>query len=198
MIYTQQKDDHRLHKEYDFTGKLIVLDPGHGGRDVGAIGVSGGYESYYTLHTAEYIKDHLELRGAEVILTREQDEDLLLTERSEISNLLDADAFLSIHYNSTSQAPEAAGISTYFYHNRDQKLAEFIQTQLLLHTDLNDRRIHQENLQVLRTNNQPSLLLELGFISNEEEEKVIQTEEFLNQISNGITNGLAQYFLYKE
>ncbi|WP_226037004.1 N-acetylmuramoyl-L-alanine amidase [Aquibacillus saliphilus] len=176
--------------------KTIVVDAGHGGRDVGAIGASGNYEKDYTLQTAKKIKFHLEILGAEVILTRNHDNYLRLSGRPSVANLADADAFLSIHYNSTPQYPSAKGVSTYHYSDRDKQLATIIQAELLKATTMDDRGIHKESFQVTRESHRPSVLLELGFLSNVSEEENIQSAAFQEKIAQGIISGLSTYFSY--
>ncbi|WP_018931480.1 N-acetylmuramoyl-L-alanine amidase [Gracilibacillus lacisalsi] len=175
-------------------GKKIVLDPGHGGRDVGAIGASGGFESDYTLKTAQILREKLEEHGADVYLTRSNNQYVPLTSRTTHTNLLQADVYLSIHFNSTPELPEVQGIDTYYLSERDQQLAEYVHGGIINKTDMNDRGIEQRDLHVLRVNHRPSLLLELGFISNETEERNIQSRAFLEAMSRGVLIGLEQYF----
>ncbi|SER73672.1 N-acetylmuramoyl-L-alanine amidase [Gracilibacillus ureilyticus] len=175
-------------------GKIVVIDPGHGGRDVGAISVMEKYESSYTLKTAEILADLLKEHGAIVKLTREDDRYISLLSRSTYSNTLHADVFLSLHYNSTPDYPDVSGAGTFYYNDRDQKLAELVQQAMITETEMEDRGVMQADLQVLRTNHRPGLLLELGFISNEQEEEHIQSEIFQKAMSRGIVTGLAQYF----
>nr|WP_231710761.1 N-acetylmuramoyl-L-alanine amidase [Gracilibacillus suaedae] len=184
------------HKQLDnsIAGKKIVLDPGHGGRDVGAIGASGGFESDYTLKTAQVLREKLEEHGADVYLTRNNNQYVPLTSRTTHTNLLRADVYLSIHYNSTPELPEVQGIDTYYLSERDQQLAEYVHGGIINETDMHDRGIEQRDLHVLRVNHRPSLLLELGFISNETEEKKIQSRAFLEAMSRGVLIGLEQYF----
>ncbi|QGH35072.1 SH3 domain-containing protein [Gracilibacillus salitolerans] len=175
-------------------GKKIVLDPGHGGRDVGAIGTSGGFESNYTLKTAQVLLELLEEHGADVYLTRKNNQYVPLTSRTTHANLLQADVYLSIHYNSTPELTEVRGIDTYYLSERDKQLAEYVHGGIINETEMNDRGIEQRDLHVLRVNHRPSLLLELGFISNESEERNIQSRAYLEAMSRGIVTGLEQFF----
>lgn len=178
-----------------FTNKVVVLDPGHGGRDVGAIGASNAYEKNYTYKTSHNIKTYLEHLGATVYLTRDLDHYMTLTGRASFANYHQADAFISLHYNSTPQYPNAEGISTYYYKERDQLLANMVHEALLKTTNAEDRRVQFGDFQVLRTNHTPALLLELGFISNVSEELQIQNLSYQRKISQGIISGLQKYFL---
>ncbi|KAB8127315.1 SH3 domain-containing protein [Gracilibacillus oryzae] len=175
-------------------GKVVVIDPGHGGRDVGAISVSEEFESTYTLHTAKVLAEMLTAHGAIVHMTREDDRYITLFSRSTYANTVHADVFLSLHYNSIPEYPNVSGASTFYYNDRDQKLAELVQDGIITETGMNDRGIKQEDLQVLRTNHRPGLLLEIGFISNQEEEEHNHARVFIEATSRGIVTGLEQYF----
>ncbi|WP_222599211.1 N-acetylmuramoyl-L-alanine amidase [Aquibacillus kalidii] len=191
------QNDLTLDLRHDNNGvksKVIVIDPGHGGRDVGAIGISGSFEKDHTLKTALVLKSYLELLGAEVILTRDSDQYLSLSGRASVANNKMADLFISIHYNSTPQYPTASGVSTYYYSERDKLLAETIQQEILVSTSMEDRGIHQESYQVTRMNHRPSLLLELGFLSNPEQEENIQSNVFQSKLAQGIISGIEHYF----
>ncbi|CQR46943.1 N-acetylmuramoyl-L-alanine amidase AmiC precursor [Paraliobacillus sp. PM-2] len=176
-------------------GKVIVLDAGHGGRDVGATGASNTHEKDHTIQTALNIKYDLEQLGAIVHLTRSNDKFISLTARAIYANHLQADAFLSIHYNSTPQHPNANGISTYYYDKKDQLFAKSIHEELLKTTNSKNRSVQFGDFQVLRTNHTPALLLELGFISNTTEELQIQRNTYQKKISRGIIAGMQKYFL---
>ncbi len=183
-----------LHSDSVFDQKVIVIDAGHGGRDVGAIGASNAYEKNYTMETATNIKEYLEQLGAIVYLTRGNDQFMPLAARATFANHLQADAFISIHYNSTPQYPNAKGISTYYYDEKDKLFSTTIHDELLSATASEDRRVQFGNFQVLRTNHTPALLLELGFISNVAEELNIQSIAYQRKISKGIIAGMQKYF----
>src|SRR5690606_23690158 len=102
----------------------------------------GQVESEYTLQTVQILKAVLEQHGAKVLLTREADYYVPLTSRSSLSNLENADVFISVHYNSTPEHPSASGIGTYYYHDRDLHLANYVQKGLMETTNLQDRGVH--------------------------------------------------------
>ncbi len=195
QIIAKEPKKNRSFSPLHLQGKTIVIDPGHGGRDVGAIGVSGRYESEYTLRTAQLLKQNLEQHGAIVYLTREDDRYLPLVSRVSLSNQLATDVFISIHYNSTPELPEVTGVGTFYYNDRDKELASFVQEGIINQTNMDNREIGQADLQVLRTNHQHGLLLELGFISNESEEKNIQKHVVQKAFARGIVEGLQKFFL---
>lgn len=174
-------------------GKTIVIDPGHGGNDSGAIGVSGTYEKNLNLRTSRMVVDKLNASGANVVMTRNSDNYVSLRSRVSISHYRNADAFLSIHYDSVNDR-SVRGITSYYYKNIDVSLASNIQKELIKNTGFKNRQHRQGNYQVLRENRNPSVLLELGFLSNPTEEYTVNTNSFQEKVSNGIFYGLAQYF----
>ncbi|WP_169891120.1 SH3 domain-containing protein [Litchfieldia alkalitelluris] len=173
--------------------KTIVLDAGHGGRDSGAIGVKGTYEKDLTLRTTKLVFDKLTAAGANVILTRNSDTYVSLASRVSISHYRNADAFVSVHYDSINDS-SVRGVTSYYYKNIDVPVASAIQTEMIKYTGLKDRGHRSGNFQVLRSNRQPSALLELGFISNLTEELTVNSSNYQENVSNGIYYGLAQYF----
>jgi len=175
-------------------GKTIVIDPGHGGIDVGAISIDDEYESIHTLITANHLKDKLEARGAVVILTRDDDFYYPLTPRATLSNYLKADLFLSLHYNSEPSYPTANGIDTYYRNNSRLDLANDVHQAILTETGASDRGVASGNYSVLRNNRRPGLLLELGFLSNSPEEQLILQRSYQDKLATGISNGVESYF----
>ncbi len=186
-------------------GKVIVLDPGHGGSDPGAIGPTGLQEKQVTLPIAEYLKSILEAKGAKVILTRTTDVDVYgphasgvdeLQARVNVANGNQADVFISIHINSFSN-PNVGGIATYYFDGSDQckKLASAVQGQISEHSGFNgDRGIQPGNLYVLRHSLMPSILVELGFISNPKEEGHLKESATQKDFANELAKGLELYF----
>ncbi|MBH0229980.1 N-acetylmuramoyl-L-alanine amidase [Halobacillus yeomjeoni] len=175
-------------------GKTIMIDAGHGGRDPGAVGRAGTYEKTLTLKTAQKLKQKLESKGAEVLMTRDKDTYFSLALRTYYSKTASIDAFISIHYNSAPWHVIASGLNSYYYHSRDKSLAASIQAGMVSSTGFRDRGVQFGNYHVLRENRNPSVLLELGFVSNAKEEQIIRTETYQNQVVNGIAQGLINYY----
>ncbi|WHX77640.1 SH3 domain-containing protein [Priestia flexa] len=171
--------------------KLIVIDPGHGGHDPGAVG-QDELEKNLALRTAKLVAAQVESAGGTVLFTRSDDTFISLDGRTKISNASEADAFVSIHYNAGSSS--ATGIETYYYSARDQELAKYIQESMVQHTNMRDRGAQQANFYVLKHNNKRSVLVELGFVSNPSEEDRIATEQYQQQVSRGIAEGISRYF----
>ena len=186
-------------------GKVITLDPGHGGSDPGAIGPNGLQEKQVTLPIAKYLKADLEARGAKVYMTRTTDVDVYapnasgvdeLQARVNVANKYNSDAFVSIHINAFSN-PSVGGIATYYYSKTgyDAKLAQRVQDQIMNEPKFNgDRGIQEGNLYVLRHSDMPAILVELGFISNPTEEAALNTTKTQQSFAAEIAAGLASYF----
>ncbi|AKP66620.1 N-acetylmuramoyl-L-alanine amidase [Companilactobacillus ginsenosidimutans] len=172
----------------------IVLDPGHGGDDVGAESKKDTYEKKFTLIYAQAIKQELEKTGARVIMTRNGDQTKSLGSRARLSSKIEADAFISLHFDSSTSANAGSGITTYYYtSNKDGKLATDINNQLK-GIKINNRGTQQKDLYVLHYNSQPSILLELGYINSKSDYKHINSQAYQQQVAKAVTAGLKNYF----
>ena len=174
-------------------GLTIVIDPGHGGNDRGSTGARGTDEKNITLLTSELLASKLKAAGANVILTRETDTYVSLRKRVAVSHQFEADAFISVHYDSTTTA-SVAGFTTYYTHERQKSLATSVNNGLSSTIALRDRGTQPGDYLVLRENRQNAILIELGFLSNPGEELTVTTDKFREQATLGIYNGLLDYF----
>ncbi|MFC4558212.1 N-acetylmuramoyl-L-alanine amidase [Virgibacillus kekensis] len=175
-------------------GYNIVIDPGHGGKDPGAIGIDGVYEKSLIMKTASRTATKLRQAGATVIMTRTSDRFVTLEDRVRISNSYNTDAFISLHYNAYPLFT-VNGISTHFYGgNKNRALAKAVQGSLVNNTSLNDRGLMQNGFHVLKNTNAPSILVELGFISNSYDLATIKTAGYHQRVATSIVNGLKNYF----
>ncbi|MHA3066201.1 N-acetylmuramoyl-L-alanine amidase [Lacticaseibacillus saniviri] len=172
----------------------IVLDPGHGGTDVGALSQSGKYEKTYTLATAQRIAAKLKAAGANVIFTRSTDTFVDLAPRPIKAAKAHADAFISIHFDSSPEANSATGFTTYYYDNsKDYQLASDLSASLK-GLPLDDRGVAFGNFEVLRENTQPSVLLEMGYINNSKDFKSISSPQYQEEVADRVAKGLSNYF----
>ncbi|QYR20885.1 N-acetylmuramoyl-L-alanine amidase [Paenibacillus sp. sptzw28] len=176
-------------------GKVIVIDPGHGGDDPGMIGVK--YETLekdLNLTTSFYVRDELRRRGARVVMTRtKEDEKPELSERVKISESADADAFVSIHYNSSKN--NASGTLTFYYsETKDRPLARAVEQRLSGGIGLKSNGISYGDLHVLRENDTVSTLVELGFLSNARDESIVRGSEYQKKAAKAIVDGVEDYF----
>jgi N-acetylmuramoyl-L-alanine amidase len=173
--------------------KVIVIDPGHGGRDTGATGIKGSYEKNLTLKTAQLLYDKLKTAGANVTMTRNTDSYLSLSSRVGMSHTHAADAFVSIHFDSILDS-SVRGMTSYYYHNYQQNLATTVGKEVSSFTKLKDRGVRYGDYHVLRENKRASVLLELGYLSNSAEETLVNSQSYQVNAATGIYQGLAKYF----
>ncbi|OAO82861.1 N-acetylmuramoyl-L-alanine amidase [Geobacillus stearothermophilus] len=175
-------------------GKTIVLDPGHGGKDGGAKSVAGVKEKELTLGTARLLKNKLQSYGARVVLTRSSDEYVPLSARVAAARLYQADAFISLHYDSAAD-PDASGITIYYYDRfADYELAQSFQGLFRQLSALPFRGIAFGDYYVLRENEKPSVLLELGYLSNRSDAAVVATNGYQEAVTTAIVNAMRHYF----
>jgi N-acetylmuramoyl-L-alanine amidase len=174
--------------------KTIVLDAGHGGKDRGAAGKNGTLEKTLTLQTAQLLQGKLQKAGANVILTRNTDLFISLPNRVKTAYQYKADVFISIHYDS-SHDPTVDGMTIYYYDVvRDYPLAASLYSRLSRIENMNNRGIRFGDFHVLRENSRPSVLLELGYLSNPKEEKLISSSLYQEQVTDAILDSLNEYF----
>ena len=172
--------------------KTIILDAGHGGKDTGAI-KSGINEKDLTLEMILRLKDELVDRGfSRVYLTREDDTYLTLAERVEFAGEQGADAFVSIHLNS-SVKPDVRGFETHYYTEEGYTMAKVIHSELSSQLVEYDRGLFKSKFYVINHTIAPSILLEVAFLSNDEERREIMTKEKQEQIIKAIADGLVRY-----
>lgn len=191
------------------TGKVIYLDPGHGGPDGGA-GDDEALEKDIALEVALKLRDYLQQQGALVLMTRETDTDLAdpeirgysrrktddLKKRLELINESEADLFLSVHLNSIP-SPRWSGAQTFFApHNADNKrAAKLIQDELVLNLENTNREAKIiSNIYILKHANKPGALVEVGFLSNPTERHNLIQDEYQDKIAASVYKGILRYF----
>lgn len=174
----------------------IVLDPGHGGTDPGA--VNGRYkEAEAALGIANKIADKLKAKGHRVVLTRTKNHALLLQQRCDISNAAKADAFISIHCNS-AENKQASGIETFKYPGVGgitQRLANNVQNALATHfPEEKNRGVKEAKYYVLKNTKAPAILVEVGFLSNDETAKKLFSYSYQMKLASAIAAGVSKTF----
>lgn len=182
-------------KDSPVVDKTFVIDPGHGGRDNGASGKKGTLEKELNLEVSLRLKDLLEEAGAKVVLTRFDDTFISLYERAFLANFLMVDFFISIHTNSHPKA-ETEGIEVFYYpnHSHSRPLATSILDAMVRETGLKKLAVKTNNFAVIRETQMPGVLLELGFLSNPQEELILSSDEFKDNAAQGIFRGIIDFF----
>lgn len=176
-------------------GKLIVIDPGHGGSDPGMVGKSlGTLEKDLTLQTSLYLRDYLAAKGARVEMTRTRDDQRpSLPGRVALGHQLGADAFVSIHYNSATK-PVSGTLTFYHSGTSGLKLARAIEGRLGPGVGLKNNGVSFGDYHVLRENRVPAALVELGFLSHPGDESLIRTAAYQKRAAQAVADGIADYF----
>ncbi len=227
---------------FDNSIKTIIIDPGHGGKDPGAIGVSGNvFEKNITLKIAKKVKYYLhqKLKNVKVVLTRDKDEFVSLQSRTKLANDLKADVFVSIHCNanrnhkargtevyylSTAKTNEAravealensvvekyegglqavkkyddlafilADMSQNEHLEESYRLSDILEEEITKETGFYKRGVKQANFYVMRGAFMPAVLIETGFLTNEEEEKLLNSEKYQDKIAKAIADGIIYF-----
>ncbi|WP_295164995.1 N-acetylmuramoyl-L-alanine amidase family protein [Selenomonas sp. F0473] len=186
-------------------GHTVVLDPGHGGSDSGAVGYSGIREKDVALAVALQTESLLRAAGANVVMTRTRDADVSDTDhspRGELQARVDVAAgnprselFLSIHCNAFTN-PDAHGMETYYYPktDNDERFARLLNEELETAGGLFNRGVKYAKFYVLRHTEIPASLVEMGFLSNPEEEALLGSADYQKKMAEALFRAIVRYF----
>lgn len=175
-------------------GGHVVIDPGHGGRDPGAIGVRGTYEKDVNLAVALMVAAELQRRGVTVTMTRQDDRYVENENRADLANRLRADLFVSIHADSAPNA-SAQGFTLYIAPTASSdtvRAARSISNSMAT-TGAQNRGVNRANYLVLVQTRGPAILIELGYLSNAQEEAMLRSSAYQNRLATAIAAGIADY-----
>jgi N-acetylmuramoyl-L-alanine amidase len=174
-------------------GRLVVMiDPGHGGKDSGAVGIGGLQEKDIILPISQRVAAILERQGIHAILTRTSDYFVDLAPRVEMAKQDHADLFVSIHANSIDNRPDVNGLETYYF-DSGNRLAQTIHNSILQSLDIKDRGVRRARFYVLRNNPMPAVLVEVGFVTGVQDAPRLSTANYEDQMAQAIANGILQY-----
>ena len=182
-----------------FTGKTIVIDPGHGGSDFGAIGFSGLREKVVNISVAQQLVALLNQAGANVFMTRSGDQSVSHQQRMDLANSSNADLFVSIHANAFTN-PESNGTESHYcaendYSSANRFLAHQLQRELVSVLNLRNRGVKSSNFYVLKNTEMPAALVELAFISNQAEEAILGNAQSQADCAGALFRGIEAYLL---
>lgn len=170
----------------------VAIDPGHGGRDPGAVG-NGLREKDIVMDISNQVAAILEQNGVQAVLTRRDDREIDLGPRVDTAERANATLFVSIHANAISLSrPEVNGLETYYYET-GQALARDIHNSILQTLNIRDRGIRRARFYVLRNTSMPSVLVETGFITGREDSAKLANPVFRRQMAQGIANGILRH-----
>jgi len=175
---------------------LVVIDPGHGGLDPGAIGIGGIRETDIVLEVSKMVKKLLSEKGVKVRLTRENEVDLDLPPRVALANKINADVFVSIHANaSRGKRREINGLETFYYKGwKGRSLAKRIQKQILrVSPGSPNRGVKQGRFYVIKNTNMPAVLVEIGFLTGRLDARRLEKSAHRKRIAYAIAKGILEY-----
>lgn len=180
-------------------GRVIVLDPGHGGESLGAIGPGAIHEKEVVLEIGKFLQGLLVEKGAQVIMTRSQDINVNLQKRIDMAIENKADLFISIHANAHAEGADAInyhGPMTLYNYRYNERLAEIMLANLVKKTGLPPARVWQRaDLTVLRCPQVPSVLVETAFLMHPDDNWYLLQPEYQYEIAKAIADGIVDYFL---
>jgi N-acetylmuramoyl-L-alanine amidase len=172
---------------------VVVIDPGHGGRDPGAVGISGLQEKQINTAISNRVQQQLAAAGITVLMTRSSDVFVDLDARAQYANRAGASVFVSIHANAISMdRPDINGLETYYF-SSGERLARSIHASVLGNTDMRDRGVRTARFYVLRYTTMPSVLVETGFVTGAQDAARFRDPAAVNRIADGIARGILNY-----
>ncbi|MEH2286214.1 N-acetylmuramoyl-L-alanine amidase [Nostoc sp.] len=176
----------------------IVLDPGHGGKESGASGPTGYLEKDVNLVVSKLLRDDLVKQGATVVMTREDDKEVSLVERQAIISREEPAIAISIHHNSLpddGDAEKTKGFGAFWYQPQAHNLAMFLHNYVVKKLGKPSYGVFWDNLALTRPTAAPSVLLELGFMSNPDEFEQIMNPEVQKKTADAIAQGITEWFM---
>jgi N-acetylmuramoyl-L-alanine amidase len=182
------------------TPPTIVLDAGHGGKDLGTHPGDDKKEKESTLQTVLFLDEDLRAMGYRTILTRGEDIAIPLKLRASFANSNRARLFVSIHFNA-AKSQKAEGIEVYYFNAKDNKvkslaskeLADIVLKRMIAATGSRSRGVKHGNFAVIRDTKMPAILIEGGFMTNEAERKKIKDKAYLKKLADSIAKGVQDY-----
>lgn len=178
---------------------VIAVDAGHGGKELGAIGCCGDKEKDINLAIAQNFKKELELRGAKVVMTREDDSDVSLKERVKTAKANEAVLLISIHANALPDCKDPLknrGTSVYYYHNQAKPLAESILKEMTTQLGTQNDKVRQGSLALVRPTSSVSVLIEVAYMINPDDVILLTDKTFQQNCAKAIADGIEKYLEY--
>jgi N-acetylmuramoyl-L-alanine amidase len=172
---------------------LVVIDPGHGGKDSGAPGLGGLLEKDVVLPIGRRVASILEQNGVQAVLTRDADFFVELQGRVDIAERVNATLFVSIHANSVDRRSDVNGLEVYYY-DSGYALAEVVRNSILQNIGtIKDRGTRKARFYVLRKSSMPSILVETGYMTGREDNPRLASPEYQNRMADAIARGILKY-----
>ena len=175
-------------------GRIVVaIDPGHGGHDPGAVGIGDIHEADITLSIGRQVASLLQKSGLQAVLTRSDDTEIDLQPRVTTAEQVRANLFVSIHANSMGMdRPDVNGTETYYY-SSGEALAQTIQNSIVSGLGVEDRGIKQARFYVIKNTTMPSVLVETGYVTGNQDGPRLANSTYQSQMATAIARGILQY-----
>ncbi|WP_446397042.1 N-acetylmuramoyl-L-alanine amidase [Coleofasciculus sp. E1-EBD-02] len=172
---------------------VVMVDPGHGGKDPGAVGIGGLREKDVILPIAQEVAALLEKQGVQAVLTRNSDYFVDLAPRVTMAERVNANLFVSIHANAISLSrPDVNGLETYYF-SSGQRLAQTIHNNILQTVPVQNRGVRRARFYVLRKTSMPAVLVEVGFVTGRDDSAKLNNSTHRSQLAQAIARGILQY-----
>ncbi|MDB9314705.1 N-acetylmuramoyl-L-alanine amidase [Spirulina sp. CS-785/01] len=175
------------------TRVMVTIDPGHGGRDPGAIGLGGLREKDVILPISQEVARILERNGVTAMMTRSDDRFISLRGRTEMANRAGADLFVSIHANAVGGGRSNVNGAETFYYSTGYGLAREIQSSIIRNTGMNNRGVKRARFYVLRNTAMPAVLVEVGFVTGQRDAARLASPAFRSQMAEAIASGILNH-----
>lgn len=169
----------------------VVIDPGHGGRDPGAVGINGLQEKQVVNDIAPRVATILREQGANVVMTRDSDIEVDLAPRVQTAERVNASIFVSIHANAISMSrPDVNGLETFYASDSGQRLANTVHSTVLRAMGMRDRRVRAARFYVIRRTSMPAILVETGFVTGAEDAPNLADPAWRERMAQAIAEGI--------
>ena len=169
----------------------VVIDPGHGGRDPGAVGIGGLQEKVVVNDIAPRVAAILRQQGVNVVMTRTSDIEVDLEPRVATAERANATIFVSIHANAISMSrPDVNGLETFYASDAGQRLANTVHATVLRTMEMRDRRVRSARFYVIRQTSMPAILIETGFVTGAEDAPNLANPAWREQMAGAIAQGI--------
>ncbi|MGB3769340.1 MAG: N-acetylmuramoyl-L-alanine amidase [Phormidesmis sp.] len=169
----------------------VVIDPGHGGRDPGAVGIGGLQEKVVVNDVAPRVAEILREQGVNVVMTRDSDIEVDLAPRVQTAERANASIFVSIHANAISMSrPDVNGLETFYASDSGQRLANTVHDTVLRAMGMRDRRVRSARFYVIRRTSMPAILIETGFVTGAEDAPNLADPAWRDRMAQAIAQGI--------
>lgn len=185
-----------LSKKKPLKNVKIVVDAGHGGKELGAVGCCRNYEKDFNLSISKYLEQDLHKMGANVYMTRNNDKYVSLNDRVKYTNEKDAQIFVSVHANSLPDAinPQTRrGSSVFYYYDEAKPLSDAIMKSVAKNMDINNEGVKQASFAVVRNTSAVSVLVETAYVINPEDNELLMNDNFRQMYAKAIAEGIKDY-----